>query len=397
MENSQVPEYLDEVRTYRLNRVREELRHRDYAAIVLYDPLNIRYATDVCNMQIWCMHNENRYVFVPADGPVVLFESDNSAHLAESVPTVNEIRPATAWYYFNAGDRYRELAKRWAAEIGDLVSMCGSGNRRVAIDRTGYLGTHELEKSGIEILDGFEVMEHARTIKSPGEIDLMRHAMRVCEHGIADMQDSLLPGITENELWALLHATNIASGGEWIEARLLSSGPRTNPWYREASFREIRAGDIVAFDTDMIGPYGYCADISRTWICGNQPPTSYQKKLHARASEQIEFNTSLIRPGITFRELAEKAWPIPDDYLDNRYSCIGHGVGLCDEYPSLWHLVDWEDIGYDGVIQAGMVLSLESYIGERGGPEGVKLEEQLLVTEHGCEPLSSYALDLVRS
>ncbi len=96
MENSQVPEYLDEVRTYRLNRVREELRHREYAAIVLYDPLNIRYATDVCNMQIWCMHNENHYVFVPADGPVVLFESDNSAHLAESVPTVDEIRPATA-------------------------------------------------------------------------------------------------------------------------------------------------------------------------------------------------------------------------------------------------------------------------------------------------------------
>ena len=73
------------------------------------------------------------------------------------------------------------------------------------------------------------------------------------------MREALRPGITENALWAELHRGNIAGGGEWIECRLLASGPRTNPWFRESSMRVIERGDIVAFDTDLIGPYGYCS------------------------------------------------------------------------------------------------------------------------------------------
>ena len=76
--------------------------------------------------------------------------------------------------------------------------------------------------------------------------------------------------MTEEELWSYLHKTNIENGGEWIETRLLSSGPRTNPWFQECSNRIIQKGDLVAFDTDMVGPYGYCADISRTFVEGGK-------------------------------------------------------------------------------------------------------------------------------
>ena len=71
----------------------------------------------------------------------------------------------------------------------------------------------------------------------------------------------------------MLHAENIRRGGEWIETRLLASGPRTNPWFQECGAAVIEAGDIVAFDTDLIGPYGYCADISRTWLAGDGRPS----------------------------------------------------------------------------------------------------------------------------
>ena len=73
-------------------------------------------------------------------------------------------------------------------------------------------------------------------------------------------------------------------GGRWpleaetIETRLLSSGPRTNPWMQECGHRTIEAGDLVAFDTDMIGPHGYCADISRTYLCGPGAPTAEQRR-----------------------------------------------------------------------------------------------------------------------
>ena len=92
-------------------------------------------------------------------------------------------------------------------------------------------------------------------------------------------------------------------------------GPRTNPWFQECSARVIEAGDIVAFDTDLIGPYGYCCDISRTWLAGDGRPTNEQRALYAQAEEQIAANMEMLRPGRSFRELSHAATSVPADYL----------------------------------------------------------------------------------
>jgi Xaa-Pro dipeptidase len=221
----------------------------------------------------------------------------------------------------------------------------------------------------------------------------MRCALAACEAAMAVMHDHLRPGITEQALWAHLHAAAIERGGEWIETRLLSSGPRTNPWFQECSSRVIEAGDLVAFDTDLIGPYGYCADISRTWRCGEGRASNAQIDLYRRAREQLACNLELVRPGLGFREFSEKAFRLPERYRANRYSAVAHGVGLCDEYPAIYYPEDVAETGYDGVLEAGMTICLESYIGEAGGAEGVKLEEQVLVTADGCEVLSRYPFE----
>ncbi len=394
MEYSTAPVNLDEVRLYRLGRVREQLKQRDYAGILLFDQINTRYATDATNMQIWCSHYETRCVFVATDGPVVLFDYGNYPHLAEGLPTVDEYRVNKSFYYFTAGQRTSERAELFGDEIADLVSRYGAGNKRLAIDRLSYEGVAPLLKRGISIHSGDEVMEHARAIKSHGEIALMRKSIDVCEAGMRAMREALRPGITENALWAKLHETNITMGGEWIETRLLSSGPRTNPWFRESSMRTIEKGDMVSFDTDLIGPYGYCADISRSWLCGDGKPSDEQQRLYAFAVEQIEHNKNLLRPGASFSDVSENAWKIPNEFVANRYSSLIHGVGLADEYPSFKHWSDFAERGYDGEVREGMTLCVESYIGSEGGHEGVKLEEQVLVTKGGIEQLSSYPLEL---
>lgn len=393
MEYSEAPCDLDAVRLYRLGRVRKALRERDYAGALLFDQLNTRYATDATNMQMWCMHNEARYVWVSTDGPVVLFEYHNCAHLAEDLPTIDEVRRCRPFSYFLTGTRYAEQARRWVADILDLIAEHGGGNRRIAVDRVNHLGTRLLREAGVTCFDGFQLMEHARCIKSPGEIALMREAIRVCELGMQSMQSALVPGVTENGLFARLQETNNALGGEWIETRLLSSGTRTNPWFRESSMRPVEKGDLVSFDTDLVGPYGYCCDISRSWVCGASP-TPEQRDLHALAVEQIGVNTDLVRPGASTREIAEKAWRIPPRFVANRYGVVMHGVGLCDEYPSVKHAMDFEARGYDAIVQPGMVMCVESYMGTEGGQQGVKLEEQVLVTETGVESLSTYPLEL---
>jgi Xaa-Pro aminopeptidase len=384
---------MDKARRYRLARIRAELSKRDLAGIVVYDPLNVRYATDSTDMQLWVMHNAVRYAFVGTQGPVILWDFHNCEHLSWHLDLIDEIRHGTAWHYYEAGENRIERAKRWAAEIADILKGCGGGNRRLAVDRINPDGVEALAEHGIEVHSGEEVMEHARTVKCADELKAMRRAIAACEAAIGAMQKALTPGMTENDLWSILHAENIRRGGEWIETRLLSSGPRTNPWFQECSARVIEAGDLVAFDTDLIGAYGYCCDISRTWLAGAKRATNEQRSLYSMAEEQIAANMEMLRPGLSFRELSERATSVLPECLPNRYSVLFHGVGLCDEYPAVPYPEDWGRSGYDGVLEPGMIVCVESYVGRHGGHEGVKLEEQVLITESGFEQLSKYPRD----
>lgn len=389
MEFSEPPTDIDAVRRYRLGRLREQMRARDLAGLLLFDQLNTRYATDATNMQVWCMHYETRCVFVALEGPVVLFDYADHPHLAEGLPTVDEYRVMTPISYFAAGPRTDEKAVIFAAEVDDLMRQYGGGNRRLGVDRLSHIGCGPLSALGLELHNGQEVAEIARAIKSPEEIVLMRKAVEVAEAGIHAMREAMVPGITENALWAKLHEANIRLGGEWIETRLLSSGPRTNPWFRECSMREIERGDVVSFDTDLIGPYGYCADMSRAWVCGDRPYDE-QRRLYAAAHEQIEHNIAVLKPGMMAREVSERSWAIPDEFRSGRYSSMIHGVGLADEYPLIKYIFDFDAKGYDFLVEPGMTLCVESFIGVEGGREGIKLEEQVLITETGVERLSSY-------
>jgi Xaa-Pro aminopeptidase len=220
---------MSKARHYRLARIRAELRKRDLAGIVVYDPLNVRYATDSTDMQLWVMHNAVRYAFVATEGPVILWDFHNCEHLSWHLDLIDEIRHGTAWHYYEAGEHGPERARRWADEIADILRSCGGGNRRLAIDRINPDGVDALGALGISVHSGEEVMEHARAVKCADELKAMRRAIAACEASMRVMDAALRPGMTENDLWAILHAENIRRGGEWIETRLLSSGPRTNP------------------------------------------------------------------------------------------------------------------------------------------------------------------------
>ena len=392
MEGREPPTDLDKVRRDRLAKVHRELARRDLAGALLLDQLNVRYVADATNMQVWCLHNEVRYCFVATEGPTILFDFSHVAHLSGGLPGLSERRPARAAMYMGSGGRLREHAREFARQIADLVREHGAGNRRIAVDRMGPDSFLALRDEGLEMHDGFEVMEEARKVKTAEEIVLMRKAIEASEKGIRAMRKFLRPGVTENALWARLHAANIAEGGEWIETRLLASGPRTNPWMSECSMRVIEKGDMVSFDTDLIGPYGYCSDISRAWVC-DAKPTGEQRRLYMNAMEQLEHNKALLKPGLSFREWTETAWRTPEEFVANRYGVLAHGVGLCDEYPAIYNRQDYEANGYDGHFEPGMVVCVEALIGSEGGREAVKLEQQVLVTETGHERLDAYPMD----
>ena len=376
------------MRAYRLGRVQEQLRRLDLGGVILYDPVNIRYATGSSNMQVWFTHNPIRYCWVPAEGTPVLFDYAKSMHLYDHLETIREVRPAIGYIYMTASERLEQRVRLWADDIDETMRSDGAG-RRIAADRLDFEGANALQAMGYELHSGTRVTELARAIKSADEIAAMCLAISACEAGMAAMRRELRAGITEIDLWSHLHRVNIELGGEWIETRLLTSGGRTNPWFREASSRVIRAGELVAFDTDLVGPLGYCSDISRTWFCGPGRPSDEQKRLYGYAFEQIEHNVAMLRPGMTFVEAARKSWRVPNEFHARRYGISAHGVGLVDEYPSI-AFTDNAETSSTGSLEPGMTLCVESYVGAEDGNEGVKLEEQVLVTETGAARLSTF-------
>ena len=385
------------LRAYRLGRIVEQLRARDLAGIVMFDPLNIRYATDSTNMQLWTAHNATRACFVGADGHVCLWDFHGCEHLTTHLPLISEVRHGASFFFFESGHLVEEHARRFAAEVDGLMRAHGQG-RRLAVDKMERAGMLALEALGVEIAQGQEVTEKARLIKDANELNAMRCAIAACEAAMHEMQDAVRPGMAEVEAWAVLQHGNHVRGGEWIETRILSSGPRTNPWYQEAGPRVMAEGDILAFDTDLIGPYGYCADLSRTWIVGDAEPTPAQKRVYQDALEHIAENMSILAPGLPLDELSRRSQPLPARYADQRYGVCYHGVGLCDEYPSIRYAQDWEpgQHALDGepeVLQPGMTLCVEAYFGEVGGSFGVKLEDQVLITEDGYENLTRFPFE----
>ncbi|RUA14890.1 MAG: aminopeptidase P family protein, partial [Alphaproteobacteria bacterium] len=366
----------DLLRSYRLDRVKKELAKRDIGACILFDPVNVRYALDTTNMSIYNMHNLTRYCFIPVSGPVILYEYFNCGHLAKHLTLIDEIRQGITWDYFSVGDQVENQLKKWTGEVENLMNLHCGKNKQLAVDVSNGPGILALNKIGLKIIEGKEILEQARKIKSKEEIQCMKASMEVCEKGVRLMRKELKAGMTENELWALLHKTNIESGGEWIEGRILSSGPRTNPWMQEASNRIIQQNEIVSFDTDMVGPYGYCADISRTFVEGHKF-NSEQKKIYQMAIDHIHHNAELIKPGLSFKEFVTKSWVLPEAYYGNRYPCIVHGIGLCDEWPMVKYPTEVTD--EKGQFEKDMTITVESYIGEVGGEEGVKLEQQYLI------------------
>ncbi|MGQ0333164.1 M24 family metallopeptidase [Halomonas elongata] len=377
----------------RLGRVRAELAKRDITAAVLFDPAHVRYATGSRNMQVYSSRNPARYAFVPAEGPVVLFEFSGCEHLASHLPTVDEIRPAKAIsYYFNEKNT-EAVTRAWADEIVELARQCGGGER-LAIESATPEAAFELQRRGYRVLDAQEPLEMARAYKVPNEIKMVRSSLRAVEDGVRKLEAAIAPGVSENAVWAKLHEYIIATDADFVETRLMNSGPRTNPWFQECSDRLIRDGELVALDTDVVGRYGYYADFSRTFLCGDGEASPAQRDLYKLAYEQIRTNMENLKPGVSFKEYAERAWRIPPAYRARRYFALAHGVGMNGEYPYIVHREDIDDKGYDGIIAPGMTLCVESFIGHEDGGEGVKLEEQLYVRDDGrVELLSDYPFD----
>ena len=371
---------------YRMGRIRQAMAEYGVELAIVTNPLTMRYAVNYHEYMQFQARIPLMMLMIFADGPVVF-----SGAFIKNLDNVTEYVPTFGLAPFFAGFDQQDKTRKFVDFVRSRLAE--RGRCRVAVDRLDASAVQGLLQAGFEAADSPGLLEKARSIKSPEEVTLTRYAIEVAELGIKRMHEALRPGITENELWSILSQINIAHGGLWSEARMLASGGRTNPWLQEAGDRRIEMGDLVGFDTDMVGPFGYMSDISRTWFLGDGKAPDEYRDLFKRALDEIEHNKALVRPGVSFRELTENSFRHPQEFHAHRYPCIMHGVGMCDEYPFVPYPQDWEALGYDGVIEENMMICVEGYVGSDRGGCGVKIEHQFLVTATGLEQLDVYPYD----
>jgi Xaa-Pro aminopeptidase len=384
---------LKAVRLYRLRRVRQEMKRYGVDAVILSDPINIRYATGARNMQVFCQRNApSRYLLLTADRSI-LYEFTGCLHLGEGYETIDEVRPSSTASFVAAGPDIVVREKVWAKEMNDLISELVGAGATVGLERLNAGTAIALKECGLNIVDAQQPVEMARSVKSSEEMKCINASLRATENGVAKLRDAIRPGMTENELWSVLHQSVIAQNADYCETRLLNAGERSNPWFQETSSNVIGENELIALDTDVVGCHGYYSDFSRTFHSGPGKPADAQRELYKVAHEQVISNMGIIHAGMSFRDYADRAWDIPQKFYQNRYYLSAHGCGMTGEYPYLYHKGDFPDAGYDGEIVAGMTLCVESYIGEAGGKEGVKLEQQVLVTDTGIELLSHFPFE----
>lgn len=378
----------------RQERLRATMRALDAEVVLICDPINILYATGASNMAVFTTRTPARYLLLFAEGPSVLFDYVGGEHLAEHLPTVTEVRCAHGLCHVSTNGFVERESAAMAADIAALVRDHLGHLDRLAIDRFPFQAVDALRAAGFVLTDADPVFATARRVKLPLELEYMREAMSRVEAATTAFEQHLRPGITEAEAWSRFHQPFIASCGHYTVTRLMQSGPRTFPYFQECSERVIAAGDLVCLDTDTIGFEGYAVDFSRTFLAGDGAATAEQRRLYGRAREQLDHNLALLGPGVTFEHAARNAWPVPDEHQASRYYTLGHGLGLSGEFPNLPFTTP-ETVEYplDDVFEPGMVFCVESYVGSAVSGQGVKLEDQVLITSTGVEVMSTIPFD----
>lgn len=381
------------LRSERLAKVQGAMAEAEISALLLTDAVNIRYCTGLDLMTIWSATNLWQYVLIPETGTPVIFAHEKERSRAESIWP--DVRNAHAWQgRFSAGVADLTV-DRWSQQIYETLVELKLTGAQVGVDRLDIPGMRGLEKLGLKLVDGDRTVAGAREVKTQDELQLLRKAASVGEIAMYELQQSIRPGVTENQLLSVFMNAAIAQGAEYSSTRLLSSGYRTNPWYQEASDKPIRPGDIVAMDTDLVAAHGYVCDFSRSFLCATTP-NAKEADVYKFGVDFIESVKQLIRPGASLADIARAAPKYPTYLGKNRYPIILHGVGMEDEGPFLPFIDDLETHEMpDGEIRPDTVLSVEFYGGPASEQFGIKLEDMVLVSENNAKTISCYPFSLI--
>jgi Xaa-Pro aminopeptidase len=246
-----------------------------------------------------------------------------------------------------------------------------------------------LEAEGIRVVDCQALMQDARMLKTQDEITLLTTACAMVDAAYEELFRALKPGMRENDCVALVNRVLYELGSEHVEGVNAISGERCSPHPHVFTDRMLRPGDPAYFD--ILHAYnGYRTCYYRTFAVGSA--SRAQVDAYRRCRDFLDQAIALIRPGVTTADVVS-VWPEAEDFgfPDEEAAFAlqyGHGVGLSIwEKPIFSRLVSFD---YPETIREGMVFALETFWPASDGWSAARIEEQLVVTEDGCEVITRF-------
>ena len=386
------------LRSERLQRAKDQINKDGLGALVTWDAANIRYLTSYY-VTTPMRTSEMQFAFVARNGEPHFFGGGTPEETERRMPWLKgRISAALGIPRLTAKDADDPILMGIVNAIGKLMVEYGVENEPLGIDGTTLemLYSQAFNKKGIKVVHGKPTMDDARTIKTKDEIELMKITCANSEVAFAAIVDAIRPGIRECDLVAIGLKALYEEGVDHTEDHVCCSGYNTNPFGWSFTDKPIRPGDLIYVDVDGACYQGYNSCVYRTFCCGKA--TQEQKDLYEEARSLLYAGMSVVKDGATNFDVLEQ-WPDSPEYwgYDNWYEVVpyafGHGIGLTlHDRPSIT-MVNKAGGVPPTTLKEGMCLALETWIGRKGGKDGVRLEEDILVTKDGYERLTLWPID----
>ncbi len=378
------------LRSYRLSRARAALEASELGALLLFDVNNIRYVTSTVIGE-WSRDKMTRYALLTRGGEPLVWDFGSAArHHQLYAPWLRpEDCRAGLLGLRGAVSPEAGLIESAVAELRSILVENGVADLPIGVDIVEPPFMFELQRAGLTVADGQQVMLDARQLKNSDEITLLTQAAAMVDGTYQLIVDNLKPGIRENDIVALANKQLYEAGSDDVEAINAVSGERCNPHPHNFSDRMIRPGDQVFFD--IIQSYnGYRTCYYRTFTVGSATPA--QRDAYTRAREWIDAAIALVKPGQTTDRIA-RAWPRAQEFgFATEMDCFGlqfgHGLGLgLHERPIISRLNSLE---HPVEIHEGMVFALETYCPATDGISAARIEEEVIVTASGAQVITLF-------
>jgi Xaa-Pro aminopeptidase len=377
----------DALRNHRMSRLLDELASSELDGLLMTKLDSIRYAIAFRGVTSIWFHGTRYVLIVAQDGSYrFLVASGDFERVSSTMPWLpSEVFTALPLEIGSGVDL-----------VVEAIQTLGLAHSQVGVDLAPYrLFEPLLERlPDVRFRDGQGILDHARSLKHPEEVKLLRRAAEVADAGMETALALLRPGAREDEIAIAVTERMLTEGAEEVTHRpLVESGPNAWLGYRFPTDRRMKNGDMVYIDSGSALINGYLGDIARVSVVGS--PSEEQADLYQHMVEMLRVGTESLRPGAAASSVAEAVKGVVrgTPYEHHTYfGIIGHGIGTDMHEPPVIGDRVASDHADNDVLRENMVVCLEPGI-LVPGVGGGHVENMVLIGKDGPEPLTKTALD----